>query len=191
MARARFLIERYFPYLIILVAFLVPLALILLSYITIDIYYQNYIPELLAGFLGIFLGIYLEAEIRLKKDRQRALELSVILKDEVNEIVKRAKAGNGNYLETQAWQSMVHSGDIALLEIEFQKALFYFYARVNAHNIDMAAYRSASISAASLLINEKSATASQVPTSTKIHKKEKEIIGLAKGILNQPYWEKS
>lgn len=106
-------------------------------------YIANYLPELMAVFVGVFLALSLEQWELAKHNQTRIDAMKRIVRKELVRMQEAVNARKGNYLESQVWTSLVNSGDAALLPTELQEQLFDIYAEANAHNIETSRLRDA------------------------------------------------
>ena len=60
-----------------------------------------------------------------------------ILRDELERILTYLAPQKGNYLQDQAWDSLVYSGNSFLLEPQLQRELFRIYDLIKNLNIDV------------------------------------------------------
>lgn len=106
------------------------------------------LPGALSVLFGIVLGLSVNQTLKAKRDESRARAIEILLKeDEIQRMHTLVSAKKCNFLETQTWQSLIQSGDVAILKMSLQRILFEFYAKVNVHNIETKELRQVAIEA--------------------------------------------
>jgi len=97
----------------------------------------EYLPAYIATVLGVFIGLSSEGIFRDRQTSKRLDEMKIVLKDELERTVSYLAPQKGNYLQVQAWDSFINSGDSALLEPKLQRELFKIYDQIKNLNIDV------------------------------------------------------
>jgi len=95
----------------------------------------SFLPEFLAGVIGLVVGFLMSRATELRKEEMRVPAIKRIIRDELKRIKDLAPDVKAKYLPTDAWNALVSPGDSRLLAEELQQGLFRIYAKARVLNI--------------------------------------------------------
>jgi hypothetical protein len=106
--------------------------------------WDAFYPPLLGAFCGVFLGFLINNEHKKKLDHERKLFLLAYLRHEVGKGIELLQEMQGNLIPTDAWNSIVNSGDIRRFTHNQTILLGDIYFKIQNYNYEASRTRDAS-----------------------------------------------
>ncbi len=119
-------INRYYI-LVSIVSIFMFIIFFAIDWLTGTQYAQAFLPEFVAGALGVMFGFLIAVNREVGGKMDRVPEVLGILKQELEHMRIKSQSLDPNPLSTQAWSAFVNSGDASLIPFKTQRKLFEIY----------------------------------------------------------------
>jgi len=95
---------------------------------------ENYVPEFAVTVIGVIMALTLEQTVISRRNEKRLSDIQKVIRKELLRAQGVVEEGEGHYIETQVWDSLINSGDAAKLPVNLQDDLFELYSDLREYN---------------------------------------------------------